>query len=103
MDPYDKEKSRRRRIAIRRILMSKWDPIGVRDEPMAADEYDGYIGDICALLDRDATDKEIIGYLFAVETDRMGLTDLKGNPVLVSDDRIATAAALQELKKPGAY
>lgn len=103
MDAYDKEKSRRRRVAIRHILMSKWDPIGVRDEPLPADEYDGYIGDICGLLDRNATDKEIVDYLFSVETERMGLTDIKGNPVFIPDDRIATAAALQELNEPGAY
>lgn len=103
MEPYDKERSRRRRVAIRHILMSKWDPIGVREEPMAADEYDMYIGDICALLDRSASDKEIVDYLFSVETDRMGLTDLNGNPVFVSEDRNVTAAAIQELKKPEAY
>ena len=83
--------------------MSKWDPIGVHDEPMAADEYDGYIGDVCAFLDRNATEEEIVDYLFTVETDRMGLTDLKGKPLLVSKNRAATAAALQELTKPGSY
>jgi len=36
----NKEKSRIIRDRIRHTLMSEWDPIGVADEPMAADEYD---------------------------------------------------------------
>jgi hypothetical protein len=46
IDMSDKEQSRERRAAIRRILMSEWDPIGVNDTPEAADEYDGYIGPV---------------------------------------------------------
>ncbi len=34
--------------------MSEWDPIGVKDLPEAADEYDGYLGDVYALIVRDA-------------------------------------------------
>ena len=30
-------------IQIRTILMEHWDPIGISDEPNAADEYDLYI------------------------------------------------------------
>jgi hypothetical protein len=36
----DKEQSREIRVQKRHVLMSKWDPIGVCDEPFAADDYD---------------------------------------------------------------
>ena len=98
MEAFDKEKSRVRRVEIRRILMSKWDPIGVSDVPEAADEYDGYIGDVRALLDRNAPDREMADYLRWVETERMGLTDLKGNPLLPEETRLAAVVALQHLK-----
>ena len=59
-----KELSREIRVKIRHILMDVWDPIGVKDEPMAADEYDRYIGDIFELLKRSASRmKRIIDYL----------------------------------------
>ena len=35
----DKYESRRIRGEIRRVLMTVWDPIGVKDEPNAQDEY----------------------------------------------------------------
>jgi hypothetical protein len=38
-----KEESREVRRAIRRVFLEVWDPIGVRDEPNAQDECDGYI------------------------------------------------------------
>jgi hypothetical protein len=102
MEAFDKEQSRARRVEIRRILMSKWDPIGVSDVPEAADEYDMYIGAIYGMLDRNATDAEIAEYLLSVETGRMGLVDLEGeplgDPLLVKQARLNTVAALQQLK-----
>ena len=96
----DKEKSRAFRVEIRRILMSTWDPIGVRDEPQAADEYDRYIGDVCDLLKRGEAHRDIYEYLLWVETERMGLTDLKGNPLLPSEIREAAVSQLLRLPKP---
>jgi hypothetical protein len=58
-----KEESRRVRVAIRHVLLDVWDPIGVKDEPNAGDEYDGYIGRIFELLVTGGTDQEIIDYL----------------------------------------
>ena len=68
-----KYKSRRIRVAIRHVLMDKWDPIGVADEPMAQDEYDSYIGDIFGLLQERATRDVIGSHLHEIETRRMGL------------------------------
>ncbi len=39
-------------VEIRNVLMEYWDPIGVRDETFAADEYEAYIPKIKALSSR---------------------------------------------------
>ena len=58
---------------LRRVLMESWDPIGVNDFPEAADEYDGYIGGIYALLRDGASDERIAQHLAEIETETMGL------------------------------
>jgi len=75
----EKYKSLRMRVEIRRILLSEWDPIGIKDEPMAQDEYDRYLGDVLGLLEREAGDAEIASYLNWVSRERMGLADASGN------------------------
>lgn len=69
----DKYESRRIRVQIRHVLLEVWDPIGVRNEPYAQDEYDGYIGEIYELLINEASDSQIAEYLFWVVHERMGL------------------------------
>jgi len=73
----DKERGRRIRTAIREVLMRDWDPIGVKDEPMAADEYDMYLGDIYGLLAREAPETSISAYLREIEIKRMGFADFQ--------------------------
>jgi hypothetical protein len=58
--------------AVRSILMSSWDPIGVRDIPEAFDEYDSYAWDITHMLGKKASASEIFNYL-AWAVVRMGL------------------------------
>ena len=58
---------------IRSILLTDWDPIGIKDEPKAADEYDEYIGDLSALLKNAASAEEIANYLVKIEREFMGL------------------------------
>ena len=58
---------------IRSVLRLEWDPIGVRDEPRAQDEYDMYAPKIAALLDGGARASDVAGHLLAIERDRMGL------------------------------
>jgi hypothetical protein len=55
--------------------MTHWDPIGVKDEPMAADEYDMYIGGIYALLTSKATANAISDQLRKIEIKRMGYSE----------------------------
>ena len=52
--------------------MQDWDPIGVKDEPLAADEYDSYIGGVFSLLSRGPSDQVISDYLREIEMKRMG-------------------------------
>ena len=52
--------------AIRRVLLEEWDPIGVRDEPAAQREYDGYALALYGLLARGATDDDLAQYLAEV-------------------------------------
>jgi hypothetical protein len=93
----DKEQSREMRDEIRSILMSEWDPIGVNDTPEAADEYDGYVGPVLDLLNAKASSDEIAAYLRNVETERMGLTDAQGKPLLPAQDRNRAVHSLKHL------
>ena len=78
----DKEKFRRAFPEIRRVLLEVWDPIGVRDELHAQDEYDSYIGAIYRLLVEGASDEAITTYLYGVETVQMGLP-VRGKELLL--------------------
>ncbi len=77
--------------------MDKWDPIGANDVPQAADEYDNYIDGVDELLRRGATDKELSEYLIRIETERMGLSDASGEPLLPFALREAAIRELQSL------
>jgi hypothetical protein len=61
-----KENSRRIRVAIRRVFLDIWDPIGINDSPYAQDEYDSYIGRAFELLWAQATDAELNEYLVGI-------------------------------------
>ena len=58
---------------VREILRDEWDPIGVRGMRGAEDEYDGYISDICALIQTGKSAAAIAEYLWWAETTHMGL------------------------------
>lgn len=89
----DKYESRRIRAEIRRVLMTVWDPIGVRDEPNAQDEYDSYLGDVFALLTSGASDDQINEYLLRIVTERMELP-AKGK------DMQETVSAVRKIQLP---
>ena len=69
----DKAESRRIRVEMRHVLLEVWDPIGIKDEPNAQDEYDGYIGKLYDLLVSHADDSQFIDYLYWAVHDHMGL------------------------------
>jgi hypothetical protein len=58
---------------VRGVLLSQWDPIGVRDVPQAADEYDGYAAHVANMLAEGTTVGELSSYLLEIEQDALGL------------------------------
>ena len=90
----DKGESRRIRVQIRHVLLEVWDPIGVKDEPHAQDEYDGYIGDIYEMLVKPGSDAELVEYLYWAVNENMGLGSAKRS------DMMATAEALRRIPIP---
>lgn len=93
-DMIDKYESRRIRVDIRHVLMQVWDPIGIKDEPNAQDEYDGYLGDVYELLVSGASDSQIAEHLWSMVTEHMGLS------AKVEGMR-ETVAALRRIPIPG--
>ena len=89
----DKYVSRQIRVQIRHVLLDVWDPIGVKDEPYAQDEYDGYIGELYELLLSRAPDEALVDYLCWATNDRMGLARTKS-------DMTSTVAALRKIEFP---
>ena len=87
----DKPESRRIRVEIRHVLLEVWDPIGVKDELNAQDEYDGYIGKLYELLVSQADDSKFVDYLYWAAHDHMGL-DSVSRP-----DMTATVVALRNI------
>lgn len=67
------------------------DPIGIRDEPNAQDEYDSYGGRVCGLLKQRKSDDEIADFLIGVVRDRMGLDRA------TRQDMLPTVRALREI------
>jgi hypothetical protein len=90
----EKAESRRIRSEIRSVLLQEWDPIGIKDEPKAQDEYDGYVGHVYQLLTEHKSDEVIAGYLLQVVTERMGLK-------AKTSDMAATVQALRGIALPG--
>lgn len=86
----DKYESRRIRVEIRHVLLSVWDPIGIKDEPNAQDEYDCCLGSLLRLLTTSATDDQIAEYLWRQGTEHMGLS-------LHKEAMYPTVAALRQI------
>jgi hypothetical protein len=71
LSPADMELYRR----VDEVLHYVWDPIGVAGNPMARDEYDGYLPHVFGILKENGGAEEIARYLGKVEVDRMGLKE----------------------------
>ena len=89
----NKYESRRIRAEVRRVLLDVWDPIGVKDEPNAQDEYDCCLGSLFHLLTTGATDAQIAEYLWRQGTEHMGLS-------LQKEAMYPTVAALRQIALP---
>jgi hypothetical protein len=56
-----------------RRLLEDWDPIGVRDAPEAADEYEDYASQVGRMLRSGSPPEEIARHLAEIESEEMGL------------------------------
>ena len=74
----DKDQSRPVRREIRLALVELWDPIGIKDEPNAQDEYDMYIGGVFELLNSNATEEQIASHLWKIIEERINVHPQKG-------------------------
>lgn len=63
--------------AIRDVLLTDWDPIGVPGIP--DDEYDNYIPAIYGMLAQGRSEQEIADYLSQIEIDWMGFTPVRSH------------------------
>ena len=75
----EKYESRRIGVTIRHVLLHVWDPIGIKDEPNAQDEYDSYLGGVYELLVSGASDERIEDHLWRIVTERMELPAKKSD------------------------
>ncbi|SRR5713101_1547601 len=76
--------------AIGQILLREWDPIGVRDEPHAQDEYDDYIGGVYRLLASGATPHALAEHLADVESELMGFDQPSQRDLLPVAERLCS-------------
>ena len=68
-------RARKIQRAIGDALLRNWDPIGVKREPQARNEYDAYVAGVYRLLASGATARHIAEHLVRVETDQLGFAD----------------------------
>ncbi|GFM77209.1 hypothetical protein PSCICO_25350 [Pseudomonas cichorii] len=59
---------------VRVAIHKQWDPIGVSVYSDEMGEYDGYIPELCKLIENKADREVVIEYLWSVETIAMGLS-----------------------------
>lgn len=77
--------------AIRDLLMSDWDPLGVRGLPGQRGAYDGFVGPVMEMVAGGSPATEICGYLLAVGENRTGRPG----------DRVRTLAVARALEALG--
>lgn len=64
--------------------MAAWDPIGVKDDPLAADEYDAYMLPLARKLREGAVAEDVAAFLDAAES-QMGCDDVPRNAATADD------------------
>ncbi len=78
---------------IKKIILSKWDPIGIQDIPEAQDEYDSYVFDVYKLIKSKKTESELFDYLWRMETEHMGLSGNKKHTQTIAHKLFKLSAA----------
>ena len=87
------------RARISEVLHYVWDPIGVRGEPNARDEYDAYVPQIYSLLQSEATAEQIAACLDGIATGSMGLNPNPKHSLLTARNLLDWRASLLQ-KRP---
>ena len=59
---------------VREAVHNEWDPIGVYSYSEEMGEYDGYLPNLCKLLEEDGSEEQVFDFLWTVETGSMGLS-----------------------------
>jgi hypothetical protein len=62
---------------VRKVLLNNWDPIGVKDERSAQDEYDAYLPGILRLVDERVPVDDLAKHLTDITTLKMGLVEVE--------------------------
>ena len=72
------QKVRKDVARIRAVLMREWDPIGVKNVPEAAGEYDAYAAGVYSMMaTKRASAASVAASLTDVAVNRMGMTRLR--------------------------
>ena len=80
-----REHARNYHAAIRTILLTEWDPIGVSHIPEAQDEYDSYIANIYKLLITHVDRPSLFFHLWQIETEFIGVSGNRQHTEAVVD------------------
>jgi hypothetical protein len=82
-------RAREIQVAIGRILLEDWDPIGVRGVPVAQDEYESYVGGVYRLVASGAPARAIAEHLCAIEAEQMGVSGAKPEDLLPVAEKLS--------------
>jgi len=84
------------RTRVNEVLHYIWDPIGVRGEPNARDEYDAYVPRVCSLLQAGAAVEQIAAHLDNIATESIGLKSNMKHSLLTATNLLNWRATLLE-------
>src|SRR5215213_58972 len=96
----DTHRAREIRAAIAAVLLREWDPIGVRNEPGAQDEYDGYVGGVYRLLASGATAEQVAEHLARIEREQMGFERTAAGALLPVAQRLRALDVAPRSSRP---
>lgn len=60
---------------VQKVLMEDWDPIGIKNESGAQDEYDSYIPALYKMITSNRPRQEMVEYLLKVEQRCLGFPE----------------------------
>jgi hypothetical protein len=61
-------------IAVQKVLLREWDPIGVNNNELCRDEYDSYAPPICRWLREGADEYKLASHLEQLQRVSMGMS-----------------------------